>query len=593
MTVGERSVPLRHLVGALGLVSVAVAATGWSIAWLVTAVLLAGLCRRRGARGLPAALPGAFVVVTVSALVAGLLASAFGVNLLGSVAASRAVLALLSLALGVLAWRAAGDDPVRLALPSRASVLRRGWLAPTLVTVALGAAPVLGPASRYGWIFAGDHLRLMLMAADEWEAGGLTYATNPYPRAIVTLQVLCWTASGGRVDQAGLVSLSRVMACVLWLVLVMVVLGASLVARSAARALDAPPRAAGLAGFLAGWLVLLPMFAADYMARGFESSLVAVACLLAIAVEVLRPWDRRSLVVAASALAVLSHTWQLVLPGAGVGYLVLLWGAVRGGSARQRWSAGVVTVAGAIIALPGVLALLKPVGGVPVSHAASGGDVPTPVLVPLAVVVAAVGYLAWSRRRPAPVVVVLLMGGVTVGLAFVLARSVGVAISSYYPNKILWVGADVLLAFVGIALAVLLVRLDGVGGWRRVGLVPVGLASALVVVVAGLSMLSAPLGSWSTVDGDEVVHALRSPGAGQADVFLTQEPGPFEHTVQIMIRFFHAGSRYGDLPTGSVAEQCAVLTVSRTPTVLTTLDPQVARDRFACVPAVRVVQVTH
>src|SRR5689334_22029035 len=192
MTVGERSVPLRHLVGALGLVSVAAAATGWSIAWLVTAVLLAGLCRRRDACGLPAALPGAFVVVTVSALVAGLLASASGVNLLGSVAASRAVLALLSLALGVLAWRAAGDDPVRLAL----------------------------------------------MAADEWEAGGLTYATNPYPRAIVTLQVLCWTAGGGRVDQAGLVSLSRVMACVLWLVLVMVVLGASLVARSAARTLD-------------------------------------------------------------------------------------------------------------------------------------------------------------------------------------------------------------------------------------------------------------------------------------------------------------------------------------------------------------------
>lgn len=183
------------------------------------------------------------------------------------------------------------------------------------------------------------------------------------------------------------------------------------------------------------------------------------------------------------------------------------------------------------------------------------------------------------------------MVGVTILTAPLVAVVVGVSLSTYYPNKVIW-GAVVLgLPVVAAVWLRMMVQADSTQ--RRLAFVALGAGAGICSAIGIVSPLTAPFGAWSTVDGGAVVRIMSAPGADRTQVFWSGRPGPLDPTVQILLGMFGpkpAAAIEEPLPTGSVAEQCARLNGLSEPGVLTTAPAAQARERFSCAPGAAVIR---
>jgi hypothetical protein len=599
-TVGPRPWVLPSVALALPGVAAAVASIG-GFGALAVILLVLGVALHLGGswRGAFSNLPAAAVLITVG-LVTVAQACAIGQwPLLASTAGSRALLTVMGLGLAVWAWRhgrQAQPPP-----PWRAS----GWsLVPAGLMAAYGAAYLVLPLPRrVEWFLGGDNVRHLWLAAEEGWRGYLEYSVQTSPRAWHTVLVTAWRVGGGGQDGAGLVSLVSTMATSLWFGYALLVLAVSLTAERVANRVGVTRSGGAVVGLLVGSAVLWPAFLANYMVLGFET---AIFCALVMATAGLElashSGEGRCVVVCAAAATAVAHTWQLMLPAAGVVVLAAAWAYLRPPAPRGPRVA--LVVAAAVVAFsvsaPSLRALFLDVG----FERASIQGVPAPsigVWLPVALGGALLA-LALQRDLTTRVLAVVSLG--TAALAVIVAWRAGVPVTHYYPRKMLWQATLLGLPQAGAVAGLGVQRLwrmrvqarahpdehfargRGAVLARTVGLV----TASVFVTMSGIFPAMAVAGPWSHVDGRAVLRAASSPGAAAAQVTWVGET--MDDTItRILLDFYRVSTpqdRTIQFPA-TVADECALLTATHHPAVLSTRTPDIVRRRYACVPAVVVV----
>jgi hypothetical protein len=340
-------------------------------------------------------------------------------------------------------------------------------------------------------------------------------------------------------------------------------------------------------------MVLWPPFLSVYQALGFENSLVGAVVLAVVARQVIDSPEHRlwSLIVVLGGVVVGAHAWQLLLPALGV-VVVQQWsGLVR---SRSRATVGVAllaTLLAALAALPGLLAVVQNLG---IRHATDAGvEAPLPVALLLAGLIS-VSVLAVRGRGDRTLTLLWLITVVPALTAVAVALRVRIGLSVYYPSKLLWHSAALGLA----PLAVVAVTAWSAMARHRIGAVwrsarvlgPA--ASVLAVAFALVTPAGAFLGAWSTVRGPDVVAAITSPGAANAQVVWLGARG--DDTIsRILLDFYRIDRSPERTPQSplSLAEECRLLRAASQPTVLSSAPPSRVRARYACVPMLDVERV--
>ena len=349
---------------------------------------------------------------------------------------------------------------------------------------------------------------------------------------------------GAQQDGAGLASLVDVLATGMWLLFAILSLATAQFAVALARRLGVRAKAAAVAGLLAGAMTLWPPFLSNYMAFGFENSILAAILLAVAARYVIDAYSGPGAVmVCAAATVVAAHTWQLLLPALGAAVLVSSWRMVH--PDRGRASSGMGTVAAlgliaALAALPAVVAVVRDIG---LAHASDAGvDPPLPVVL-LVLCTVAVLLIAVTARDPgvsASAVIIVMPLLIAAGVALRL----GMSMTHYYPNKLLRHTTAAGLAPLAVALVQVVTRVWAKPGAGGVVLRACANASlALAVCFAAMNPLSAFRGAWSTVDGPTVLSAVTSAGAGRAQVVWLGAKG--DNTIgRILLDYYRAGETW-------------------------------------------------
>lgn len=567
-------------------VATVAALLGSPVVWLVASVVAVALALGRGTRDWVDALPAGAVLLVATTMSLPLVAGVVGANVLDGTPAPRAMLVLGVVAAVGWAWRLGSDQPAR---PNRSRTEVALAAAPGVLMLGL-LVVVATASSRLSWFLSGDHLRHVGLTTRTVEAGALEYGMLSYPHGWHAVMATMWAATGSGRDGAGLQALVEMQAAATWAVMVLVPLTLGLTATTLARACGLGPRLAGLSGLVAGSLVLGPAFYGDYVPRGFDTTiLVLLAVAAAIQVSAAAPTSAAALATAVAATVVTAHSWQVLLIPAGLLTAMALW---RRRSWRRRGPTlvgDVLTVgAGALLSLPGVLAV---VGGFGVGAAAEAGDVPPPVIgwfVAVVVSIAVVGLRA--SRGPITTVAVAVAG--TFLTSVMLAWLAGVGLSSYYPSKTLWVAAALGLPAVGALVGVALRALEGGSPLRRAGTVVVGTVTGLAVVVSAATPVMGVLRSaWGAADPDAVMRMVTSGSAPAAAVVWRASNPVDDATAQLLLDFYSTTARTPRLGLAAtrVEDQCVLLRAAPRPVVISSAPEGEVRDRFTCVPGVEVV----
>lgn len=466
---------------------------------------------------------------------------------------------------------------------------------PAAALVAVAAVLAVRPApAQVQWFLEGDNPRHLIFAAQTWGDGGLDYGADPYPRGWHALVALLWGASGATWRADGLVSLLELMTSATWGLAVVLALTTGLLAKAIALRLGVVGIWRGLVPLLAGAVLLTPPFLGNYLALGFQNSLVAALVLATVSLEILHAGGRaRSLLVTAAGVAVVANAWQLLLPGA---LLALLWAAViylsrqsGFGRARSAWVIVALTGAGAVVvSLPGLAAVVVQTG---LGHGVNAGvDAPLPVgwLALGLASAAALAVLSGRRVEVLAVPGILVTTGAT-GLA--LAAVLRISPTLYYPSKTLWhasaLGVPVVFAVLGCALS--RARWASRPGPPLAVLAGVSLAATLLCLT---SPWAAVRGSWSSVNGGPVIAAVTSRGVDAAQVVWTDDLED-DTLSRILLDFYRVDvtlKRTVQHPT-TVEEDCRLLRSAPVPTVLSDRAQESVRARYACVPSVRVIPI--
>jgi hypothetical protein len=533
------------------------------------------------------ALAPTFVVLVAVVTACGELGKSLHWRFLASAGASRLVLGVVLLAVvggAFLASRGRADD-------GRAGS-RGQWLASAPALLLFGYAAVgqfLPLHRRAEWFLGGDHVRHLVFTAQEAVTGYLDYDVNSYPRAWHTLVALVWSARGAGQDADGLLSLVGLLSLGSWCVYGLFTLATGHAVRAMALRCGLSAGSAGRAGLAAGAITLWPSFLSDYQALGFENSIIAGLVIAVCAGVVLdRPHDPRSVVVCAAGVAVTANAWQLLLPAPAIALGVVAIAAWRAGGTTARVVTLVAVGLGAVVAVPGIVAVVSSVG---IAHATDAGVVaPLPVVIlPLALLAtAAVGVIF---RRDLRVLAVVAMVGVTALSAPALAVKVGIPVTQYYPSKVLWSATVLALLPLGVLLSSGVDRVWRLRGARAVptrsALIAVsGLALAACAVNPGLAVVS-----WASVDGNRVLTALTTPDAGATQVVWL--PGELADSTitRILLDFYRVGGPGAFLPQQPLrlAQECELLASQPHPGVLSSAPEADVRRRYACSPELRVV----
>ena len=564
---------------------------GAPIAWLVAAVAAAGLALGRGGRSFVSMLPVGAVLLIATTLIVPLAAGTFGADVLQPAASTRVMLVFAAVATAAWAWYLGAEEKIR---PNQSGIELALAAAPS--TLMLGLLAVVGTtgSSRLSWFLSGDHLRHVGLTTRTLDAGALEYGLLSYPHGWHALMATMWASSGESRNGAGLRALIELQAVATWSVLTLLPLALGFTATTLARARGLGPRHAGVAGLLAGSLVLGPAFFGDYVPRGFDTTLlVLLVVAAAVHVVAVAPDSSLALAAAVSATVVTAHSWQVLLVPAGLLTALVLWHRRRRREReRTTYINDILTVGlGALASFPGVAAA---VGGFGVKGAAESGDVPPPVIGWfVAAVVAAALVARRGGRGPVTVVVVTCAAAfLTSGLLAMLA---GVGLASYYPSKTLWVAAALGLPALGCLVALALSGIDGESAVARARYVSLGTLIGLSVAVsAATPTLGVLRGAWGGANTDTVMRVVTSEAAADAVVIWRVSDETDDATSQLLLDFYTATAhtpRLGLAPRTAV-EQCALLRQAREAVVLSEAPESEVRSRFGCVPGLRVVRVS-
>jgi hypothetical protein len=248
----------------------------------------------------------------------------------------------------------------------------------------------------------------------------------------------------------------------------------------------------------------------------------------------------------------------------------------------------------ASVAAPALVAVFTVIG---IQHASDAGvEAPLPVALLVVGLVSSTGLFVTHRedRSLLLVWVVTLLPGVT---AVAVAARVGIAVTAYYPSKLLWHSAALALAPLAVVAVLVWHRLarGGEGGTSPVLQLARGataMSGALALAFALITPAGAFVGAWSMVHGPLVLDAVTSPSADQAQVVWLGTVGD-DDIGRILLDFYRAGhtATRTPQPPQDVAGECGLLAGSTAPTVLSNRSPDEVRRRYACVPAVRVIPV--
>lgn len=467
--------------------------------------------------------------------------------------------------------------------------------APALFLVAvLVWSFTLPTADRVAWFVNGDHVRHLVLVADERARGALDYALRDYPRAWHTTVTLGWSLTGPSGPRADLVGLVSLMSTLCWLLFAVLTLATSSLTAAVAHRVGLRARPAAVAAALAGAATLWPGFLGSYQTLGFEGTFTA-AIVMAVALrEVLvRPASVTASVTTWAGVLVTAHTWQLLLPVSGLLALAATWARVRRALPEARLRRVLESVALAVVVgLASLPALTAVVGKVGVAHAAVA-DVEAPVpLWLLTLGLVAAGLLAASRRRDRDLLLVLALSALPALTAVGLALRLGIPVTRYYPAKLLWHTTVLGLSSVAVLGALAWVR---AGSATLRGVVVRGLIGTLAVACAVGGVLGprgAFSGVWPTVDGATVLRLLDTPGAERAQVVWSEGRLVTDDAVRIMLDGYRPEAGRADTlqHSPSVEEECRLLRAAATPTVLSDQPEAEVRARYACVPGLDVVR---
>lgn len=531
-------------------------------------------------------LAAVLVVALASVLSLATVAGWLGWTVLRGRAGALGVLATAAVVGVAVVWsarppatRAGGVRALALALPALS----------VLAATVVGA--VRGAPRGIEWFLNGDHPRHVVYVADTWVQGNLSYAVEGYPRGWHSALAAVWSVAGAGLDAAHVARLLELTAAASLLLSAVLALALAHLGHALATRVGLPGDASVGVGVVVGALSLLNVYLANYQALGYQNSVLGAVVMAVCCREVLvRAGTTVSLVVCASGVVVVAHSWQLLLPPVGVAALWCAVVALRSADRTARRAVAALVPLSLVLGAPGVLAV---VAGVGLDHASEAGpDSPVPVVVLVAGLLAAV-VVAVLRRDPRTtcVAVITVLPALT---AVGLAVGLGLDLLHYYPSKLLWQTALLALPW----LAVLVALAVAAALRRRPTAAPV--ARGAVAVLAGLVTAYALLlpwgsqaGAWSTVDGSRVLAALTTPGApGAVVVWLEDSPTTDSITRSFLdvLRVEQSRTRAPQART-SVEQECALLRAAERPVVLSTAAEAAVRDRYSCVPDVVVVPV--
>ena len=459
------------------------------------------------------------------------------------------------------------------------------------VIVALLAAIVVGGVGQVEWFLNGDHPRHVVYVADAWSQGALTYAEESYPRGWHSLLAALWSAFGAGLEPAAVDRLLRIMASASLLLSAVLALALANVGLALAGRLGLRRPATVVVGLVAACASLLNFSFANFQALGYENSLVGAVVLAACGREVVtRPATFRAVVVCAAGLVVTAHAWQLLLPAVGVAAVYCCWRFLRSGTHRAAVRVAAAALVSGVVALPGLVSVVTSVG---LEHATEAGpDNPVPVALLGAGVISAV--ILSVRARDGRCTVLAAATLVPAGTALLVAVLLEVALTDYYPSKLLWHTAVMGLPWVAAALVLaargLVQSVPASGSTVRV----VGGTAVGLLVLYGLLMpWGAQLGVWSTVDGERVLSAVTSPGSPRAQVVWLQRSPTDDAVARSLLDVYRVAATRERVPQGrvSIDQECSALTRAASPTILSTAQADVARQRYACEPDAVLLQV--
>jgi hypothetical protein len=537
------------------------------------------------------------VVLLASVVVVATAAEVLDLRPLASRGGSLLALLVALVPVGLLAAHLVRGRRARPPAASRRSRTGRMLLvaAPALLLVAvLLWSFTLPTADRVAWFVNGDHVRHLVLVADERARGALDYARRDYPRAWHTTVTLGWSVTGPSGPRADLVGLVSLMSALCWLLYAALTLATSSLTAALAHRVGVRALPAAVAAALAGAATLWPGFLGSYQTLGFEGTFTAAVVLAVALREVLvRPSSVTASVTTWAGVLVTAHTWQLLLPVSGLLALAATWARVRWAVPEERRrrvveSVGLAAVAGAA-SLPALTAVVGKVG---VGHAAVG-DVEAPVpLWLLALGLVAAGVLAVSRRRDRDLILVLALSVLPALTAVGLAVRLGIPVTRYYPAKLLWHTTVLGLSSVAVLGAIAWVR---AGSATLRGVVVRGLLGVVAVSCAvggALGPRGAFTGVWPTVDAATVLRLLATPGAERAQVVWSNGRLVTDDATRIMLDGYRAEASRRDTVqhSPSVEEECALLRAAARPAVLSDRPEEEVRARYACVPGLEVVR---
>lgn len=481
-----------------------------SPASLLAGVVLAACAYCR--RWLPwdAALPVALLAVLVTSVVGGTAAAAAGVDILQAPSLVAAGWAAVAAFLVLASRRAVREGP---GLPTRRPFVFVAAQAPAAVVAFVAALQAVSVDRVASWLFLGsDFAEHALLLEAVQRAGGLSYATEAYPRGVHA--TLAFFSAPGLPEPGTAALLAydlQLLGCATWLALAALLWTMSSILVRAASAVSLSGRWQVAASWGLGVLVLY--YGSLMMVLVPMASAPGIVTAIALATVPLVAQSQPSrtgawlVLTAVTAIVTVSiaHLWPALLPVPAVAWLAAhRSSALRAdarhwlGSARRRPAIAAATcapllVGAAVAALP-VLALFRGAGfGV----AAVPGLLPAPSLLLGACGVA--GLLLMARRhRRASALVGASMGACITVAVLTLSAGQGFDLALYYPRKATWFlvvlllpAAALVLTWLARAAAVLVSRQCARAGAHAGALRAVSWALATAALVAyGLPVLA-------------------------------------------------------------------------------------------------------
>jgi hypothetical protein len=439
----------------------------------------------------------------------------------------------------------------------------------------------------------------MIFSADETVAGYLSYEDSAYPRAWHTLVAHLWAVGGATLDVQGFLGLVDVMAVSVWFLYVLLVTSVGSATAALCERAGLGRRVCSMAGCAAGVAVLLPAIATPQFVLGFQTSVLAALLLSLGARELLVHFGSlRAVCVTAIGVALLAHTWQLLLPPGVVMFIGATFGYVR--SSRPRHQRLFIVSSASLLALAvaaeGIVAVWSQFG---VGHAGEQGAVTPAPAWALLVCMLAVGAVSAASRFNREI---LLVGAAllsVVGTAFAISGLLGISLEMYYPTKLMWAfiinGVPFVAAFIAWAY-------EAAGRFFRMKELVIRVLFAMPLVLAfGVSVLSTvtlATGGWSMItDPRTVVAAITTSDAESAQVVWLGGERTDDVITRILLDFFRLErldwtSEKTPQSALSLEEECEILRRAGDPAVLSDVEVTQVADRYDCVPGVRVIRVS-